>query len=144
MKNLFLLLAISIVTLVSYGQIKETVTSDKNISSSLKLQIYYFHLSNRCHTCNNIEAEVRKNLIATFSIFLSTDILRFAVLNCELKENETLARKYDAYGATLAFTVFKDGKEVKKIDLTNWAFSKVNKPESFAAELKQKIQEIIK
>ncbi len=144
MKKIILMMAISILTSISYGQIKETVTTDKNISSTLKLQIYYFHLTNRCHTCTGIETELRKNLDSLFTNDLTTDVLRFAALNCETKENEALARKYDAYGATLAFTIFKDGKEIKKIDLSNWAFSKVNKPEVFAAELKQKIEEIIR
>lgn len=138
------MIAISFMASISYGQIKETVTTDKNINSKLKLQIYYFHLTNRCHTCTSIEAELRKGLDSLFIKDLNTDILRFASLNCETKENEAIARKYDAYGATLAFTVFKDGKEIKKIDLTNWAFAKIHKPEIFSAELKQKIQEIIK
>jgi thiol-disulfide isomerase/thioredoxin len=138
------MMAISIITSMSYGQIKESVTTEKNINANLKLQIYYFHLSNRCHTCTSIEAELRKVLESFFTKELNAEILRFAVLNCEAKENEALAKKYDAYGATLAFTIFKDGKEIKKIDLTNWAFSKVNKPDVFASELKQKIEEIIR
>ena len=96
MKKILIVIAITIINTVSYGQIKETVTYDKNISSTLKLQIYYFHLTNRCNTCNSIEAEVRKNIVSSFTRYLNTDILRFAVLNCEHKENETIARKYDA------------------------------------------------
>lgn len=144
MNKIILMIAISIITSVSYGQIKETVTTEKNINSKLKLQIYYFHITNRCHTCTSIEAELRKNLDSLFVKDMNVDILRFAALNCELPENEELAKKYDAYGATLAFTIFKDGKEIKKIDLSNWAFSKINKPEVFASELKQKIDEILK
>jgi hypothetical protein len=144
MKKIILLIAISILTSVSYGQTKETVTNSSNINTNLKLQIYYFHLTNRCHTCTSIEAEVRRNLDSLFTNDLNSEVLRFAVLNCEAKENEALARKYDAYGATLAFTVYKDGKELKKIDLSNWAFSKINKPEIFSAEFKQKIEEIIR
>ena len=144
MKKIILMIAISIIASVSYGQIKETVTTEKNINSKLKLQIYYFHLTNRCHTCTSIEAELRKVLDSLFTKDLNTDVLRFAALNCEAKENEALAKKYDAYGATLAFTIYKDDKEIKKVDLSNWAFSKVNKPEVFAAELKQKIEEIIR
>ncbi len=144
MKKIILMIAISIITSLSYGQIKESITTEKNINSKLKLQIYYFHLTNRCHTCTNIEAELRKGLDSLFAKDLNADVLRFAALNCEAKENEALAKKYDAYGATLAFTIYKDGKEIKKVDLSNWAFSKVNKPEIFAAELKQKIEEIIR
>lgn len=144
MKKIMLLIVISIISSISYGQIKETVTTDKNVSSKLKLQVYYFHLTNRCHTCTSIEAELRKDLDSLFSKELQSDVLRFAALNCEVKENEALAKKYDAYGATLAFTIYKDGKELKKIDLSNWAFAKVNKPKLFAAELKQKILEIIR
>lgn len=143
MKKIILLIAISIITSVSYGQIKETITTEKNINSGLRLQIYYFHLTNRCHTCTSIEAEVRRNLDSLFTKELNSDIVRFAALNCEAKENEAIARKYDAYGATLTFTVYKDGKEIKKIDLSNWAFSKIHKPEVFSAEFKHKIEEII-
>lgn len=144
MKKIFLLIIISILTSVSYGQIKETITTENNINSGLKLQIYYFHLTNRCHTCTSIEAEVRRNLDSLFTNDLNSEVLRFAALNCEAKEYEALARKYDAYGATLAFTVYKDGKEIKKIDLSNWAFSKIYKPEIFSAEFKKKIEKIIR
>ena len=144
MKKILLMIVISIITSMTYGQIKETVTTAKNINSKVKLQIYYFHITNRCHTCTSIEAELRKDLDSLFAKDLNADVLRFAALNCEAKENEVLAKKYDAYGATLAFTIYKDGKELKKIDLSNWAFSKVNKPEVFAAELKQKIEDIIR
>jgi len=143
MRN-FLIAVLIVFTNISFGQVKDSITTDKNIDSTLKVQVYYFHLTNRCHTCISIESELRKTLSANFKNELDNGIIRFAPVNCELPENADLSKKYDAYGATLALTKYADGKELQKEDMTTWAFSKVHSPDIFAKELIQKINEMIK
>ncbi len=144
MKNILTTVAFIILSISIFAQSNDSITNAQNINPKLKLQVYYFHITHRCNTCTSIEQELRKDLDSLFRKEIENGIIRFASINCELPENDALARKYDAYGATLAFTIYANNKELKKEDLTGWAFQKVNKPAIFANELKQKISEALK
>lgn len=115
-----------------------------NNASKLKVRVLYFHITNRCHTCYSIEENLRKTLFDNFKPQIDNGIIDLYIVNCEAPENKELAKKYDAYGATLAVTLFENDKEIKSEDLSNWAFQKVNKPEIFISELKDKINEFLK
>lgn len=144
MKNLTFIIIASIISIQAWGQQKDTDTIISNNSQNLKLKVLYFHITNRCNTCRSIEANVRKTLDDYFKIELETGIIDFYVMNCELPKNQDLVKKYDAYGATLAFSAYKNGVEQKPEDLTNWAFQKTHSPELFISELKAKIEKHIK
>ena len=120
----------------------DTVIS--NNPQNLKVKVMYFHITNRCHTCFSIEANVRKTVNDYFKTALDSGMVALSVMNCELPENAALVKKYNAYGATLALTSYKNGKEVTSVDLTNWAFQKIHDPEIFISELKFKIDQFLK
>lgn len=114
------------------------------VNTKTKLIVYYFHLTNRCHTCSSIETTVVSILNEKYKTELNDETIVFKSINVDDKANETLCKKYEAYGSTLAMTKMKDGKEVRKEDLTNMAFSKINKPDLFTSELIKKINEMLK
>ncbi len=141
MKKLVCILII-LFSLPIYGQQKgDTIIS--NNPSNLKLKVLYFHVTNRCATCRSIEANVRKTLNDYFLNKIELGAIDFYVVNCELPENKELAKKYEAYGATLALTSYNNGKEAWTEDLTNWAFQKAHDSEVFVSELKTKIEAYI-
>ena len=123
---------------------KDTDTVIANNPAKLKLKVLYFHITNRCNTCRSIEANVRKTIDSCFIKELATGVIDLYVMNCELPENKDMVAKYEAYGATLAFSAYISGAEQKPEDLTNWAFQKVHTPAVFISELKAKIEEQIK
>jgi hypothetical protein len=139
-KNLCVLILL-FATLMVKAQ-NDTIIS--NNPKNLKLKVYYFHITNRCNTCKSIEANVRKTLNDHFLNQLELGVIDLYVMNCELPENKEIAKKYDAYGATLALTSYARGKEAKTEDLTGWAFQKAHDPVVFIVELKTKIEELIK
>jgi hypothetical protein len=141
-KTAFILLWI-ILSLQVFGQ-PNTDTVISNNPQNLKLKVLYFHITNRCNTCRSIEANVRKTINDYFIKELVTGVIDLYVLNCELPENKELVAKYDAYGATLAFSAYVKGVEQKPEDLTEWAFKEVRIPEIFVSRLKDKISERIK
>jgi hypothetical protein len=141
-KTAFTLLVL-ILSLQAFGQ-KDTDTVISNNPKNLKLKVYYFHITNRCNTCRSIEANVRKTIDEYFLHELVTGAIDLYILNCDLPENKELATKYDAYGATLAFSQYINGAEQKPVDLTDWAFKEVQFPELFVSRLKDKISELIK
>ena len=112
--------------------------------SSVKVYVRYFHITNRCNTCRGIESKTLQTLDSLFSKDFKEGTLVFSSYNSEIEENKLIAKKYDAYGATLVVTIYKEGKELKTEDLTNWAFEKAHYTAEFKKELAQKINEILK
>ena len=143
MKKISAIAILFIVSLQVFCQ-RSADTVISNNPNNLKLKVFYFHITNRCHTCYSIEANIRKTLTDYFKNKVDTGIIDLYILNCELPENKFLVKKYDAYGATLALTPYQNGYEMKTEDLTGWAFQKASKPEIFISELKIKIEENIK
>jgi len=138
MKNFIFIVAAILVLSTSFAQKNPPVTSSKS-----KLNIYYFHLTNRCPTCIKIEATTKKVLEDNFRHELDSGIIVFKSFNVDLPENKTICEKYQAYGATLAFTTLHGGKE-KIEDLTNFAFAKIHNGDAFYNDLKLKIQFYLK
>lgn len=138
MKKLFSILVILISIANSFAQ------PNAKPDSKTKLLIYYFHLTHRCNTCQTIEATTKKILDTYYSKELKEGIIVFQSFNCELPENKKLVDKYQAYGATLAFTPLINGKEAGIDDLTSFAFSKIRNEQAFTEGLMEKINEYIK
>ena len=130
-------------SLLTSGQ-KTGDTIISNDSTKLRVKVLYFHITDRCNTCKSIEANLRKTVFDNFQLQLDNGTLGLLIQNCESPQNTALVKKYDAYGATLAVTIYKNGKELQSEDLSNWAFQKAPKPEVFIAELKSKITELLK
>ena len=133
--------------LLSYSGFSQTqIVGDTIISnnkSKLKIKVYYFHVKERCNTCYAIEENYRKTLFTYFQAELDSGVIDMYIVNCELPENQVLVKKYDAYGSTFAITPYKNGADLKTIELSNWAYHTVNKPEVFISELKSKIIDLI-
>lgn len=140
MKKLPFFMILMAIALSSFAQPQSHDTIIANNPAKVRVQVYYFHITNRCGTCYGIEANVRKTVETWFRNELDSGTVELHILNCELPENKQKVEKYEAYGATLALTIFKDGVEIKTIDITDWAFQKAHKPELFIAELKEKIE----
>jgi hypothetical protein len=93
MKKLSFLIIAIILSLQACGQ-QNADTIISNNPANLKLKVLYFHITNRCNTCKGIEANVRKTLDDFFVNEIQTGVIDFYVMNCELKENEEIVKKY--------------------------------------------------
>jgi hypothetical protein len=142
MRNIIILTFVVFLSVNLFGQnVADTVIS--NNPKNLKVKVYYFHITNRCHTCTSIEVNVRRTLFENFSNQLELGIIDLYIVNCEKPENLELVKKFEAYGSTLVLSQYNLGKEGKSEDISNWAFQKVNKPDGFISGLKQKINAIL-
>lgn len=139
------LMSIAFFILLLFGADAQTIgdTIISNNEQNLKLKIYYFHVTERCHSCFAIEKNIKKVLFENYLDEINKGIIDLYVLNCELPENKDLVEKFSAYGSTTAISIYEYGKEIGIEDLSNWAFKKVYKPEVFQKELKEKIDSII-
>ena len=139
--KIFTLLAISFVLASCNGQNK---SKDNALNTSMsKIEVLDFHSTHRCMTCNAIEASTKYTLDTYFSDEVKKGKVTFQVINVDKKENESLAKKFEASGTSLFLNVIKNGKETK-LDLTNFAFMKGNNQEAFSKELKATIEAQLK
>jgi hypothetical protein len=121
-----------------------SVSLNAQTSTKPIVEVYYFHATNRCATCNSIEANTRKTLETNFAKELKEGKIKFTVLNSDDEKNKALCEKYEAYGATLILVRFNNGKEASE-NLTNFAFSySRNQPEKFMDGLKLKLDQMLK
>lgn len=137
----------SVIFIVLFSGAKAQNIGDTIISNNtqnLKWKVLYFHITDRCNTCHSIEINLKEVLFANYQDEIDKGIIDVYILNCELPENKDLTEKYKAYGSTLVYTIFEDGKEKSTEDISSWAFQKVYEPEIFAKELKEKINSILK
>ncbi|WP_298496942.1 nitrophenyl compound nitroreductase subunit ArsF family protein [uncultured Algibacter sp.] len=135
------ILTISLLLMACNDQTKSKAQSlDTTIS---KIEVFDFHSTHRCMTCNAIEANTKYTLDTYFSDELNEEKISFKVLNVDDKENENIAEKFEASGTALILNVIKNGKETK-IDLTEFAFMEGNDQEAFSKALKSKIEAQLK
>lgn len=117
---------------------KKKSIEDIRDPSISKIEVIGFHSTNRCITCNAIEANTKYSLNTYFAKELKEGTITLQSINVDEKENEKTAKKFEATGTSLFLNIIKNGKQ-KQIDLTNFAFSKGRNKEKFSEELKNKI-----
>ena len=134
--------AIIIMLTACNTQSKKDTTASLNESIS-KIEVFDFHSTHRCMTCNAIEKNTKFTLNTYFSKELKADKVTFQVINVDEKENEKIAEKFEASGTSLILNVIKNGKETQ-INLTDFAFMNGNDQDVFSKELKSKIDTELK
>lgn len=86
---------------------KEAAAGKRNVIA------YYFHRTQRCHTCLTMEAYARAALDEGFTDELESDGLQFRSVNVDEKANEHFVNEYDLYASALVL-VDMEGHEVKR------------------------------
>ena len=121
MKQVLVLLACSFIALTSLAEEKNDLSG---------IEVYYFHYSRRCVTCQAVEAVAQDALID----FYEGKIVLKSV-NLDDKANSALAKKLGVKGQSLLIV-----KGDKKIDLTNEGFLNArSNPDKLASKIKETI-----
>lgn len=138
-KEFLLLLSVVFISLSSScnaqsdkGEVSES------LSKSDAVEVYYFHFTQRCATCQAIEDETKKAIEELYSEALDEEKIAFIALNLEEEDGKKMAEKLNISGQTLL--VVKDGKQV---NLTNdgFLYARTN-PEKFREALQKAVGEI--
>lgn len=138
------LISLSVVFLliVSFFSIN-TLAADKKtqttVSKSAKIEVYYFHFTRRCVTCQAVESETQAAIAALYPVQAKKGLITFKAVNLDEKTSEALAKKCNAEGQALL--VISGGK---RFDLTEQGFMYAkSSPEKLKAELKKVIDPLI-
>ena len=106
--------------------------------AATKVEVYYFHYTRRCVTCNAVEEVSKKTISESYASQFKKREITFKSVNLDEKSSEAIATKCKAEGQALL--IISNGK---RIDLTDKAFmyAKSN-PEKLKAEIKKAINSL--
>jgi hypothetical protein len=105
-----------------------------------KVEVYYFHFTRRCTTCQNLENVSKKAVETLYPEQLKKGEILFLSVNLDEKEGEALGAKYKIEGQTL-IVIYGD----KRVDLTDKGFMYANNnPDKLTAEIKKAVDGMIK
>jgi len=139
MKNLIicLLIAAQSIGLTVYGQDPELPVTGQTENESI--EVYYFHYTRRCATCQAVEDESLKALKELYPAEVESGKVVFTSVNLEKESNEALAEKLQVAGQSLL--IVKGGEQ---INLTNDAFKYArSNPEKLTAIIKEKVDQFL-
>lgn len=140
MKNLKTLLPLLFIAFALFScnnqkpddQKTETVVSEN-------IQVYYFHNTKRCATCNAVEDETKMTLEMFYAEQMKAGTIEFTSLNLEEEQGETMAQTLQVSGQTLLIV-----KGETRVNLTNDGFMNARtNPAKFQDILKTKIAELL-
>jgi hypothetical protein len=109
-----------------------------------KVEIYYFHPTERCPIDQAIEENTRQTVQTYFANDIKSGKIKFRVLNTDEKTNATIISKFDINAQALYLVKIVNGKEIQT-DLTAFAFDygKSN-PQKFRLRLRDEIEALLK
>jgi hypothetical protein len=109
-----------------------------------RVEVYYFHPSERCPIDQSIEENTIKLMYGTYAKEIKADTIRFEVINTDVKSLAKTVSRFEINAQALYVVKWTNGKETR-IDLTHFAFNYgQSNPERFKAGLKDEIEKALK
>jgi len=111
-----------------------------NPAPTSKIEVYYFHFTRRCMTCQNVENVSKKAVETLYPGKVKSGDISFRSVNLDEKAGEAIGAKYKIEGQALIIICGS-----KHVDLTEKGFMYANdKPEKLTAEIKKAVDEMLK
>lgn len=109
------------------------------VASAAKVEVYYFHYSRRCETCQAVESESKSAIATLYPAQFKNGQITFKSVNLDEKESDVLAKKCKAEGQALLVI-----SGSKRTDLTDKGFMYArSSPEKLKAEFKKTIDSLL-
>jgi len=144
MKKLFsfLLTLVFVTSVLSCNTGNTTTPVNTTVSSGAakKIEVYYFHFTRRCATCNAVETVTIEALKEYFPEKVKSGDITFKSLNLEEDSSKPTAEKLKVEGQQLLFVC-----NGKIIDITDAGFMyALNSPDKLKAEVKKTVDLLLK
>lgn len=111
----------------------------QQVTEADKVEVYYFHFTRRCATCNAVENETQVALKNFYPDKLDSGDIIFISINLEEEENEVVAKKLEVSGQALIVV-----RGDQKFDLTNDGFKYArSNPEKLHESIQATIDKLI-
>jgi hypothetical protein len=110
-----------------------------SVSDTDELQVYYFHFTKRCATCNAVENEAKLAIEMFYADQLKEGNIAFISLNLEEDDGKKMADQLKVSGQTLLLV-----KGDQMVNLTNEGFMNARtKPDKYHEILKSNIDKLL-
>jgi hypothetical protein len=142
MRRTFLLSMILLLTASFAGSqtVKKGITAPVPAVKQAKVEVYYFHFTRRCATCQAVETESQKAVAALYPAQSKQGTISFKSLNLDDKTSKAMAARCKAEGQALLVI-----SGHKRFDLTDQGFMYArSNPDKLKAELKKIIDPLIR
>ena len=124
------------------AQTTDNQTSENQASASVisdDIQVYYFHNTKRCATCNAVEDETKMALELFYEERMKDGSIEFTSLNLEEENGESMAQALQVSGQTLLIV-----KGETQVNLTNEGFMNARtNPTKFHETLRTQIDKLL-
>lgn len=138
MRALFILIVIMLLAMVP------RIRAQKPTHTPPKLEIYYFHPTERCPIDQSIEDNIRKMMRTDFSKEVAAGTVKYRVINTDDKASANLVSKFEMNAQALYLVWTENGKEKRK-DLTEFAFSNsLANPQKFKSGFHDEVAAVLK
>jgi hypothetical protein len=122
------------------GPASSSPAGNAAVTTGKKVEVYYFHFTRRCMTCQNVENISKKAVETLYPEQVKKGDIIFKSVNLEEKEGEILGIKYKVEGQTLIVI-----SGTNRVDLTDKGFLYANNnPEKLTAEIKKAVDSMMK
>lgn len=85
-----------------------------------KLEVYYFHRTARCYSCQTIGQYVGETMAERYAGEIKAGKIDYREINVDEPENKEVARKYQATGSSLYINRIIDGQDNIEQDAMVW------------------------
>lgn len=133
--SLMLLIAVSL----SACHAKSSQNQESTVAETDEIQVYYFHFSKRCATCNAVENEARMALELFYADQVKEGNIAFNAFNLEEEEGKKMAEQLRVSGQTLLLV-----RGDQMLNLTNEGFMNARtQPDKFHEILRISIDSLL-
>ena len=110
-----------------------------SLQAITKVEVYYFHYTRRCVTCQAVETETLKSITQLYPEQYKKGLITFKSVNLDEKSSDVLAQKCKAEGQSLLIITNN-----KRVDLTEQGFMCAkSSPEKLKTALKKTIDPLL-
>lgn len=131
------------IILIAISSISSNAQTSKNSTpanlENKNIQVFYFHFTKRCATCNAVENETKTSLESFYSDKLKKGEIEFTSLNLDDNDAKEIAKSLNVSGQTLLIV-----KGEKQVNLTNEGFMNARtNPDKFHDILKTEMDKLL-
>lgn len=125
--------------ILAYGASPPTPPTSNNSSGPAdRVDVVYFHRTQRCYSCTYMEDAARYTVESYFADELASGKVTFQVFNVEEEQNADIVEKYQASYLSLYINAVKEGAD--HIELVTDLYTLIGNDEAFVEALKSKIE----
>ncbi len=116
--------------------------SDTPSGPADRVDVVYFHRTQRCHGCIYAEDGIRYTVETYFAPELANGKVTFEVINVEDEQNAAIVKKYRAYTSSLFINTVRDGTDHIQEVMDIWYH--LDDDAAFVAVVKDKIEQSLR